>query len=447
MAGAYARTASFCGSAGLDLMEPLTFKGREGSGQSGGRCAYSDASLNPQQDWQKYDLYYRVWGRKLYNPDADPEIWRRVMRADFGAGSEATEKSLSHASRILPLLTSAHLPSARNHDLWYELPTNMPIVEGSEPSPYGDTPTPKIFGTVSPLDPQLFATVSEYAQSLERQEKSAKYSPIDVARWVEQCVDDAKYSLNTASRTVKARDGSAFRRIEEDILIQIGLGTFFAHKLRSAVLYEIFQHSNDAAIGKAALEHFQRARDAWSIMAERAKNVYRANVSYGSIPKRSGHWLDRLPGIDADIAAMRAKIQQNKTGTISSRMAVKMAEESGKPHSASTIRSSHIPPENFKPGDALALRLVVTSGESTHVVHGVRLRYRHVNQAERWNTLSASGKGSVYTVAIPAAYTQSEFALEYYFELEDNKAAKWIYPGFNGTFSNQPYFEVCKRTI
>ena len=44
-------------------------------------------------------------------------------------------------------------------------------------------------------------------------------------------------------------------------------------------------------------------------MAERAKNVYRANMSYGSIPKRSGHWLDRLPGIDADMAAMKTKIQ------------------------------------------------------------------------------------------------------------------------------------------
>ena len=89
------------------------------------------------------------------------------MRKDFGAGTEATETSLAHASRILPLLTSAHLPSASNHDLWYELPTNMPVVEGSEPSPYGDTPIPKIFGTVSPLDPQMFSTVAEYAQVVD----------------------------------------------------------------------------------------------------------------------------------------------------------------------------------------------------------------------------------------------------------------------------------------
>lgn len=445
MAGAYARTASFCGAAGLDLMEPLTFKGREGSGQPGGRCAYSDTSLNPRHDWQKYDLYYRVWGRKLYNPDADTESWRRVMRAEFGAGSEPTERSVAHASRILPLLTSAHLPSASNHDLWYELPTNMPIIEGSEPSPYGDTPSPKIFGTVSPLDPQLFSTVEEYAQSLNRQEMSAKYSPIDVAQWVEQCVELAEYWLKAASRTVKDRNGSAFRRIEEDVLIQIGLGTFFARKLRSAVLYQISQHSPDADTGKAALEHYRRARDAWATMAERAKSVYRANISYGSIPKRSGHWIDRLPAIDIDIAAMTGKVERNNRDTGSSRTAAKMAEYSSIRQSASKVKIDHTPPEKFKPGESLALKLVTPTGEGIHSVRGVRLCYRHVDQAERWNAMDAVGKGGVYTAAIPAKYTQSEFALEYYFELQGDKGVEWTYPGFNKDLSNQPYFAVCKR--
>jgi hypothetical protein len=448
MAAAYARTASFCGAAGLDLMEPLTFKGREGSGQPGGRCAYADSSLNPRQDWQKYDLHYRVWGQKLYNPDADPEAWRRAMRADFGAATEATEKSLAQASRILPLLTSAHLPSASNHDLWYELPTNMPIVEGSEPSPYGDTPIPKIFGTVSPLDPQIFSTVAEYAGSLARQEASAKYSPIDVARWIEQCVEDAKYWLNTASCTAKARNGSAFRRIEEDVLIQIGLGTFFAHKLRSAVLYEIFQHSNETTSANAAIEHYEKARHAWATMAERAKNAYRANVSYGSVLKRSGHWLDRMPGIDSDIAAMKAKIQQNKAEAISTRMPAKMIEISEMmQQSVGIVKSSHTPPEKFGPGEPLSLRLVISGKEGIKAVRSVRLRYRHVSQAERWNALDASREDGAYTAAIPAEYTQSKFALEYYFELEGSTGVEWMYPGFSKTLSNQPYFAVCERHV
>lgn len=449
VAAAYGRTASFCGATGLDMMEPLTFKGREGSGQPGGRCAYADSSLNPRQDWQKYDLYYRVWGRKLYDPDADPETWRRAMRADFGAGTEATENSLARASRILPLLTSAHLPSASNHDLWYELPTNMPVVEGSEPSPYGDTPIPKIFGTVSPLDPQMFFTVAEYAKSLMHRKPSAKYSPVDVARWVEQCVDNAKYQLNKAAGATKARNGSAFRRIEEDVLIQIGLGTFFAHKLRSAVLYDIFLATNDTNAADAALEHYHKARDAWATMAERAKNVYRANISYGSIPKRSGHWLDRLPGIDADIAAMKTKIQLNKAETISRPSASEeMNVIAAKLPLPILVKCSHTPPARFMPGSALELRLLISgmsSGEGIKSVRSVRIRYRHANQAERWNVLDLNGENGVYAARIPSEYTRSEFGLEYYFELADDRGVEWMYPGLNKTLSNQPYFAICKR--
>lgn len=443
MAAGYARTASFCGAAGIDLMEPLTFKGREGSGQPGGRCAYADASLNPRYDWQKYDLYYRVWGRKLYNPDADAATWRRVMRAEFGAAGEATEKSLAHASRILPLLTSAHLPSASNHDLWYEVPMNMPIVEGSESSPYGDTPSPKIFGTVSPLDPQMFLTVAEYAASLTKEESSAKYSPVQVAGWIEQCAEQAKQWLDTASRTARARNGGAFRRIEEDVLIQIGLGRFFAHKLRSAVLYERFQHSHDANLGNAAIEHYEEAQQAWAAMAERAKDVYRANISYGSIPKRSGHWLDRVPGIDADLAAMKAKIQQKVA--VSGGMPATMADDSTKARAARMRKSSHTPPEKFAPGGSLALKLVVSGGVGAEAIRSVRLRYRHVNQAERWNVVDGNGDAGIYTAVIPAEYTRSKFGLEYYFELKDGSGVAWMYPGFNETLSNQPYFAVCQR--
>ncbi|HKF50464.1 MAG TPA: hypothetical protein VKB38_24080 [Terracidiphilus sp.] len=443
MAAAYGRTASFCGASGLDLMEPLTFKGREGSGQPGGRCAYADTSLNPRYDWEKFDLYYRVWGRRLYNPDADQETWRRTMRPEFGPATEATENALAQASRILPLLTSAHLPSASNHDLWYELPTNMPIVEGSEPSPYGDTPIPKIFGTVSPLDPQMFSAVAEYVQSLVHHAPSAKYSPMNVAGWLEKCVSNATHWLNAATGTAKARGNIAFRRIEEDVLIQVGLGTFFAHKLRSAVQYELFQQTGDTSAGNAAIDHYQDARNAWASMAQRAKDVYRPNVSYGSIPKRSGHWLDRLPEIDTDLAAMKMKIQMNQAPASSRRAAA--ADMNAMAGSPQPMMCKHTPAQEFLPGKALALKLAIQGEEGIHAVRSVRLWYRHVNQAERWRVTDASGATGAYEAAIPKEYTQSEFALEYYFELADDRETARMYPGFNKTLSSQPYFAVCKR--
>ena len=62
-------------------MEPLTFKGREGSGHAGGRCAYADKTLDPGiDDWKKFAPSYRLWGRHLYNPDATPEALEDAHR-------------------------------------------------------------------------------------------------------------------------------------------------------------------------------------------------------------------------------------------------------------------------------------------------------------------------------------------------------------------------------
>src|SRR5581483_4971540 len=88
--------------------------------------------------------------------------------------------------------------SASNHDLWYEMPTNMPIVLGSEPAPYNDTPTPKCFGAVSPLDPQMFSTVVEHVQDLLAGRPNARYSPIEVAQWIDVCVEESRTALDKA---------------------------------------------------------------------------------------------------------------------------------------------------------------------------------------------------------------------------------------------------------
>ncbi len=75
------RTFSALGADGVEFMEPLSFKGRKGSGLAGGRDAYRDASLRaPGGDWRKYEYTYRLWGRLAYDPDSDPEIWRRSLR-------------------------------------------------------------------------------------------------------------------------------------------------------------------------------------------------------------------------------------------------------------------------------------------------------------------------------------------------------------------------------
>jgi hypothetical protein len=320
------------------------------------------------------------------------------------------------------------------------MPTNMPIVQGSEPSPYGDTPAPKVFGTVSPLDPQLFSTIVEYTADLLADRPNAKYSPIGVAQWIEECTSASLASLEEARRNTRTRSSPEFRRVEEDVLIQIGLGTFFAHKLRSAMFFEIWQQTGDAESGKLAVAQYQTARDAWAGMAARAAHVYQANIGYGSVPKRRGHWSDRVAGIDIDLAAMQAKVQASTAAVPAGQKAAQViANVVTRPGT----KCVHTPPTSFTPGQPLALSLSIAPPAGPI---GVNLCYRHVNQAERWKTTSMSEQDGRFSQLIPAEYTNSEYALQYFFELKHGVNSASAYPGFNKTLSNQPYFTVFKRT-
>jgi hypothetical protein len=80
-ASGYGRCSTFGGARGLEYCEPLLFKGRKGSGVAGGRDPYVDDELQlGVDDWRKYEYTYVLWGRLLYDPDADPDTWRRPSR-------------------------------------------------------------------------------------------------------------------------------------------------------------------------------------------------------------------------------------------------------------------------------------------------------------------------------------------------------------------------------
>ena len=222
----------------------LSFKGRKGSGLPGGRDAYADESLKPANVFEKYLQTYRIWGRSLYSPDGDAAGKRRWLQYQFGHGAVAMEAALGSAGKILPLVTTAFCPSAANNNYWPEMYFNMPMVDASRRNPYSDTPSPKRLGTVTPLDPEFFLGMDEFADELLNDSPSGKYTPAWVAAQLDAAAENALTQLRHAKS--KSRDARSpdFRRLVADVTLQAGLGKFYAAKFRSGVLYAVYLRTN-----------------------------------------------------------------------------------------------------------------------------------------------------------------------------------------------------------
>ncbi|MES2376817.1 MAG: hypothetical protein V4553_09575 [Bacteroidota bacterium] len=435
MGAAQSRAFSFCGGDGVDLMEPLSFKGRRGSGVAGDRCAYEDMALRPRWDWEKYLYSLRVFGRTLYNPDTDNDVWNRFLRRDFGPGANGAQQALAHATRILPTVLTTHGESAANNAYWPEMYTNMSIVAVLRDQ-IGDTPSPHMFGAVTPSDPQFFLSKNDYAKELVTGKHSGKYTPLEAAQWLDDEADAAERNLLLAAKAPN-KTKPEYRRLTIDVTMQIGLGRFFAAKFRSGILYNIFEQTGDRTALAEALKQYKAAREHWFKLANKAKGVYMKDVTAGENPWLRGHWLDRLPGIDKDVERMSAMLDGTKPNDVRQSAAVAAVTTCLNRTKRLTVKCSHQPLKTFTPGSALTLQLALEKAPAA-----VRLRYRHVNMAERFETVDMKATGNTYVATIPAAYTQSEYPLTYYFEVEEGPAAVTLYPGFNELRNNQPYFVI-----
>ncbi|MFB3738746.1 MAG: hypothetical protein ACE14W_07250, partial [Candidatus Velamenicoccus archaeovorus] len=441
-ASGFGRLAGIAGTQGLEWADPLSLKGREGTGLPGPRDGYADPTLSPDDDWAKYLYTYRLFGRLTYNPDADPETWRRHLRTAYGPVAAPAERALASASRILPLVTTAHHPSASNNYYWPEVYTDIGIVgrDGSVQTHYYDTPTPKRFGTVGPLDPEIFVGAEESVREVLEGRPSGRYSPLDVAGWLESLADDAVEQLSRIEARLPEPADPEVRRLVIDVAIQATLGRFFAGKMRAAVLYELFVKTGDRAVLQTAAAAHRAARAAWVAAVERASGVYADDLTFGPQAWLRGAWSDRLPAIDDDLAAMTELTRSLAPGVATIDPATGRAIRR-LTHGSPDFDVCHEPPTSFVPGEEVTLALDV-AGRHAEEIAGVSLRYRHLDQSKPYEQVEMDREGSRYAATIPGRYSDSPYALQYHFVLRGVDGCARSSPGLDADLSNQPYHVI-----
>ncbi len=299
-------------------------------------------------------------------------------------------------------------------------------------TPYSDTPAPKTFGNASPFDPQLFSTVNEFAQELLKAERSGKYSPVEVAQWLE----DLAQAATTQLAQTAALKTPEFRRMAIDIGIQAGLGRFFAARFRSGVLYGIHERTNDRTALEEALKMCRASREIWARMVG-ARGVYVSDVTVGelgtaarTLARPAARHRCRPRGYGKEAAGRAAK---RCAGAHQSR------HRRGDRHPRRGAASfSHTPEPHLPSKEALYIELKALEKGTAF------LWYRHFNQAERFQKteMLPLPDSDRFRASVPAGYADSMYPVQYYFEIRQGPEQVWLYPGFNPERTNQPYFLV-----
>lgn len=434
----YSRGAGFCGADGIEWFEPQSLKGRQGTGIPGQRFNYRDKHLLPRYDWEKYRYQYRVVGRTAFNPEADPNGWRRLLQAECGNAAEDCEAALASASRILPLVTVAHGPSASNNYYWPEIYTNLPLAPGGGTRPYGhDMSGGSRFGEAPTFDSQLFCNPKDFAADIYEGTLPPKFTPLDVADWLEGEVEHCEAAL-LRLKSSAGFETAAVQRIAIDAQIAAGLGRFFAEKFRAAVALELYLLTSSPALLEQAISKCRRSVIAWRTIAAVARDTYYDDLTYGPQAWLRGSWQARLPEVENDLLSLEAlKIEAGYRRNDPPANAKKTLDL------LANIRPTRSAPwtgntqTEFMPGVPLVISLKELEGAAEATV--AVLHYRHVNQAERWRSIEMRRNMDQWEATIPAGYTGSPFHIQYYVSVTDAANRLHLTPGFSGGLASQPY--------
>jgi hypothetical protein len=433
-AAGYGRSSMFAGSDGVEWCEPQSFKGRMGTGIPGGRFNYQKQGMPTRYDWQKYLYQYRVWGRLLYYPEAPRDSWMRYLVHECGDAAEACETGLSFASRILPLISLTHGPSASNNHYWPEIYTNLSLIEGTGQRAYAfDMDGPVRFGNAPTFDSALFANPREYAELLLTGRSSHRYTPLDVADWLEVMAAGCEQAVLSAKATSQFGK-PAVQRILADVEISGAIARFFAEKFRAACWAELFVATKVTRLLEPVLDHARRSVMAWETAANVSRDLYHDDLTYGPQSWLRGSWQSRLPEMRAEILDLESLRGGGKYETVAADGEVEAAIAAllARKPVLSGAREVEAPAHAIA-GEPFEVRIRGDMDE-TPVLH-----YRHINQAERWKAMTMTRDERGYAGLIPGNYTNSRFHLQYFISLRRG-GQPVLSPGLNEDLANEPYY-------
>ncbi len=322
-------------------------------------------------DWERYWLFYSLWGRLTYDPNTPDRVWLEEFRRRFGVAAPDVIRAYRNASRIVDEIT---------------------VHDSSHVAGFDEAVRNRLDGIASAKQTAVQTSVRLHAFSRE----------------MLQLLERVRKSLGTVS--------PEWLSSEVDFEVLANIAQYHARKQMAAdrlASYEVT--GNDAGLYAAGRE-LTAATALWKRIAVLISGVYATTP-----------WNEQSPDIAGIDERIRSTQQQppdieRTSDTISSYPSMKA--EQYWPDEMPRPAIGHVAPPVFETGKPLILTLTVTP---SNWVRLVRLHYRPVNELERFRTLETEARKAV-KFEIPAENLPSRYDLMYYFELLNDRYGGWFSP-------------------
>ncbi|GHV90373.1 hypothetical protein AGMMS50268_08760 [Spirochaetia bacterium] len=438
----FSLSCGLSGSTGFQINTPLSLKyGHELSHKNHWDTFVKQELRYGKWEDERFWMWYTAFGRLGYNPDTDPHVWEDEFAAHFGAAGKSLEKALAAASKIVPLVTTIHMPVHPSLRYWTEMNTGWALFAENnlnKPKAY-DLYTDINYGSTEPSDHGLFYGINEYVQDLSAGKLAGKYSPLQAAEWLDQMAAETETFLAAAEGLVKDKKAAEYLAMRVDLLMLCDFARYHGAKIRAATALALWRVKKEGARLSDAALLLDTAIGYWTALAEKGRENYYHDLDFSSAGSetRRGTWGDLTCELLADRKTLGDML------TAEGIAAQKKIAASYAPEHLSVERHQLAAcfPETAIAKAALKIEVEAASfgeAEAAPVLH-----YRHTDQTEGlFHTLEMERTARGYAAVIPAEYIKAEWDLQIYVTIQGASGACVMFPGIYHPEYPYPYHVI-----
>lgn len=284
-----ASTLTISGSDGFEIDEPLAQKGY--GNRPGQWGIFSEAAADRKfwnWEFERYWLFYRLWGRIAYDPKTSDRAWTDEFAKRFGEAGPAVLEAYRQASGVLNEIVTVHMPDP-NMYMWPEINPGGLI---------------DYYAAAPPSDRRLVASIEEAVRARVDAVATAKQSPAETSGKFENMAASIRASLEAADAAI-GEERQEWNGTRPDFEVLAYLAEFHQHRQIAAEQLTHFYQTGDRAALEIARFKLQQSVEIWEKLAAFTDGLYPPQMAFG--PEDTGHWKDKLPYLRHDLKTIEER--------------------------------------------------------------------------------------------------------------------------------------------